>query len=234
MTFVHDDNVYSSQIVISGFTVPNEFDCMHILRPEEKLQLQAYSYKRRKESYYYGRISGKIAVSSFLNLNFQDFYIDKGIFTQPVVCCLKHSNCQVSISHTDRASAAIAFDEKHPMGIDIETIDSKNSIMVRDHLTSGESDLCSTDNAPLIFWTAKEALSKVLRTGLTIPLELFEINSFNLKDTVYLITFKNFSQYKVCSFFYRDNIVSIAYPSSSHISFNELNGTEFQDVNLNI
>jgi len=232
ITFRNENVTYRASLAVSFFNKTTEFEALNILREEEKEQLLAYDYQKRKESYYGGRVSGKIAVSDFTKLKFQEFQIDNGVFNQPVIQCLTKKNCQVSISHANHASASIAFDEKHPLGIDIESVDQKNSITIVEYLTVGEKAFCVNDNIPLIFWTAKEALSKVLKTGLTIPLHLLEIKSFRIVDSFYVITFVNFAQYKVISFFFQDTILSIAYPSTSQLNSSNLIFSDFHQIDL--
>lgn len=215
--FTNNNNLFFAALIVTFFDDKSEFELIDILHNHEKAQLQEYSYKKRRKSYYYGRISGKIAVSDYLNINYQDFYITKGVFSQPIVCCNNNVNCQVSISHTDSASASIAFDEKHPMGIDIEKVDNKNSEILKKYFTYNERQLCLNEIYPLIIWTAKEAVSKALKMGLTIPLNILEINSIMESNRIYSLSFKIFSQFKAISFLYKENIISIAYPATSQI-----------------
>ena len=230
--FTNEGNTFPSSLAVSAYKEQHEFDHKYILHDRERQQLDAYHYKRRKESYYYGRVSGKIAVSDFLKLDFQEFYIDTGVFTQPVVCCPMKTNCQVSISHADRVSTSIAYDEKHPIGIDIESMHSKNAATVMEYLTTEEKKFLFDEYSPLLFWTAKEALSKALKTGLTIPLNLLEINSIERGGDFHHVTFKNFSQYKAIVFTFGENILSIAYPSRSQLNFDSMNTRDFREINL--
>ena len=51
-----------------------------------------------------------------------------------------------------------------------------------------------------LLWTAKEALSKILKTGLMTSFKILEIDKIEHKDGYWLSYYKSFGQYKVISF----------------------------------
>jgi 4'-phosphopantetheinyl transferase len=94
-------------------------------------------------------------------------FIQAGIFQQPVVVSGKH-NLQVSITHCDDFGAALAFPETDPMGIDIERIGPAQRAALERQMTEAEKERMNFlpvayDMGITLLWTAKEALSKVLK-----------------------------------------------------------------------
>lgn len=93
------------------------------------------------------------------------------IFDFPVIIHPNIHNTNVSIAHTNHSAVAVAFPETHPVGIDIEDICDERSQTISTQLTDSEKSLrtnLSISEALFntILWTAKESLSKVLKTGL--------------------------------------------------------------------
>ncbi len=110
------------------------------------------------------------------------------------------------------------------MGIDIESESISDGAYeaVKKSLTHHENICISSlpikePLALLIAWTAKEALSKAIKCGLLVPIQIFEIKELFYSDGLYHSTFVNFSQYKTLSFRYRKMIISIAIPEKSEV-----------------
>lgn len=186
------------------------------LHSSELRYSETLKFPNRKLSYLSGRIAAKEALSALLpDVAQNSFPIDEGVFKFPVVKGL--ANTQVSISHSQRMAAALAFPEEHPLGIDIEKADVKNLDVFRSHISDQELSLIldSTLSEVLrynMLWTMKEALSKVIKTGLTINFKLLEINSLEKTGDQYLGSFSNFDQYKAISCSIGDYACSIVLP----------------------
>lgn len=70
----------------------------------------------------------------------------------------------------------------------------------------------------LLLWTAKEALSKILRCGLMVPFQLLEVENMEHQAYFTEVFFRNFYQYKAVSFKIQDNIIgSIACPRKTSL-----------------
>ncbi len=63
----------------------------------------------------------------------------------------------------------------------------------------------------------KEALSKVLKTGLTVLLSILEVKNIQICNDNLISTFTNFPQYCSISFNIYDYICSIVYPRNVEI-----------------
>lgn len=220
--FKYEENFFSLGFCLSHLSFDQLFKTYdQFLHKEEKAYFMRLQYSKRKHSYLLGRYCAKHAISKYNKCNdFTEIWIENGIFHHPVVMQVPNINTQVSISHTEGIGAALAFSETYPMGIDIETMSSKKADIIRPHLSSSEVSLnmFETIEAQFIFlWTAKEALSKVLKCGLTIPLELLEISSTEKVENIIVSNFKNFKQYKVISFCFGNLICSLVCPQGANL-----------------
>ncbi|MGH1325465.1 4'-phosphopantetheinyl transferase family protein [Bacillus pretiosus] len=191
------------------------------LHMNENSYFLTIKFKKRLESYLVGRYAAKKAVSAFIkDERLHEIQITPGIFNQPIV---KHSsamNVQVSISHCDSMGFAIAFSEETPIGIDIERINTDNKNILAAQMTVGEKRLAKFLSLPdetmyTLLWTAKESLSKVLKTGLTTPLEIYEINKIYISKGILYSYYQNFSQYCTASVISGQHIYSITYPKET-------------------
>lgn len=183
---------------------------------------------KSKNSFLLGRFCAKKAISQASNVkNLPEILIENGIFGQPIVKNSNISNIQTSIAHLDNLGAAISFNESHLMAIDVEKEYDLNENDLRNHFTDGELDLfdglkISLDLFYLILFSAKECLGKILKTGLTCPLELFEIDTVkknNKKNNEFVLTYRNFVQYRVLSCLNEGFVYSIIFPKNSKIIY---------------
>lgn len=202
-----------------------------LLHPEEKTYYETLKYDRRKKSYLLGRIAAKQAVSKLLGKDqaIDSFSIQFGVFNFPVVRYVQHQNIQVSITHCDNLGIALAYPEEHPLGVDVEKIDVDKVETMKALIVDTEYDLissCSLAEGSTLIWTIKEALSKILKTGLTLEFKILEIETLQKEGTLYISTFKYFSQYKAVSKKVGAYICSVVLPKKTscdlHIFWNAL------------
>lgn len=195
------------------------------LHPQERDYYDTLAFKKRKNSYLIGRYAAKQAVSALTGEknDLRAILIRHGIFNQPITTSMREQNLQVSIAHCDELGAALAFPEAHPMGIDIENVCAERCSAMESQMTKAEirmiKDLsCSYDRLLTLLWTVKEALSKILRTGLTTPFHIFEINKIESKSGHFLCFFENFAQYKAISFDVGLSVCSLVFPIKTEIT----------------
>lgn len=195
--------------------------CLH---PKELEYFLTLKFERRIKSYLAGRYSAKRAISFFVkDENLDRILIEQGIFHQPIVVHPNKKNIQVSITHCDDLGAAIAFSEELAMGIDIERISDDRKNVLEAQFTVREKALIkflpySYEVGLTFLWTAKEALSKILKTGLTAPFHIFEINKIEIKNSAIISFFENFPQYCTVSFIFGRYVCSITYPKRTELS----------------
>ena len=70
-------------------------------------------------------------------------------------------------------------------------------------------------NHPTMIWTAKEALSKILRCGMTCPFELLAVKELNADCGIFGGQFENFAQYKFQTWVMGETVLSIVLPRNS-------------------
>lgn len=164
-------------------------------------QRVARAVEKRRHEFMLGRYAAKSALAV---LNRRDslafFTIVPGAFDQPVV--LGEGTADVTLAHTAGAAVAVAHERGHPMGIDLEVIDPARIDVLRTQIAASE---LPAPNGPLageperlfVLWSAKEALSKALRCGLTCPFELLAAAEARSDETgVCTGTYANFGQYQ--------------------------------------
>jgi 4'-phosphopantetheinyl transferase len=224
MCLTRSDVILKATLCCCFFSSKKDYEeVVQCLHDEERDYYCTLQFEKRIRSYLMGRFVAKQAVAALTSDDLANICIRSGIFTQPIVLSSKE-NIQVSITHSNNIGGAIAFPESHPMGIDIERIDPDNTDTFERQITKTEKELisgCSLsyEIALCLLWTSKEAISKVLKTGLMTPFEVFEINRIELQDKFIISYYKNFAQYKVISFVLDKYLFSIAHPLRTEISF---------------
>ncbi len=203
------------------------------LHAEELAFFKNLQHEKRQHSYLLGRFAGKLALQDACRSETVDgVFIGSGVFNFPVVYGLKNK-LQISLAHSGSISAALVFPEAYPMGIDLEVIDEETAENIIPHLTMHERSLLQYGMDRSLFacmlWTAKEALGKVLRTGLTTPLPILEIQQIETERQGFTCFFTNFFQYKAHVLFCGDTVLAIVYARDSehHMDMNFINQFEW-------
>ena len=229
--FITEDGQY--QAVFSWLAGNESIDCLadnvdQFLHPNEQEYCQGLKNEHRKKSYLSGRYVAKSALSLLLeNIDPVLINVESGVFAHPVVQYPKVANAslqnlEVSISHIEELAVAIACSALHPTGIDVELISRVNASVMSSHIHPAElrsvmqagddkSTMCT------VLWTAKEALSKVLRCGMYSPFNMMEVNNFSGVNGCYVGEFVNFKQYKFQSWICNDFVLSIVFPKKTKI-----------------
>jgi phosphopantetheinyl transferase len=206
---------------------PDEVIVQKYFSSEEQKDISLIDIPKRKNDYIQGRIAAKKALQSLYKVNDpQIFNIKTGVFGQPIVLSPLKQNfvTEVSITHSHGVAAALAFTNEIPMGIDIEKIDPIKINNIKNRLSKQEYEIISA--APSIeegiftLWSAKEALSKALLTGLNASFFLYEINNLKIHDSYIEGSFLHFHQYKFISFIGNGLAFSIVIPKNLAIKFN--------------
>jgi phosphopantetheinyl transferase len=205
-----EDN-FKANISFSYFSQINYYqEAVKYLHPQERKYYETLKFEKRIKSYLLGRYVAKLAVGAFTGEEkLESILIQQGILNQPIVTCPSQQNIQVSITHSDDFGAAVAFSEAYPIGIDLERISLNKTDILENQITETEKELIgqlvktklySYEALLTLFWTAKEALSKVLKTGLLTPFTIYEIDKLEIKSGCIVSYFKNFAQYHNISF----------------------------------
>lgn len=191
--------------------------------PEELELFNHMKYDKKKRDYSMGRYCAKLAIMEYDKQQMSDkICIRNGYLHQPIVYYEGSLKLQVSITHCDNIGMATAFFEDCPLGIDIEKILEENVSNIARQFTSGEKDLQKNSAykekvITTIFWTAKEALSKVLKIGFTSSLSVFEIKEVQAYQNKTICTFAHFPQFQSVSYQLEDYMFSMVYPTNAEI-----------------
>jgi 4'-phosphopantetheinyl transferase len=195
-----------------------------LLGPTEAAYFSTLRFERRQKSYLLGRYAAKLALSQVLSEpNLKAIEVLKGVFDQPIVHCERHERWNVTLSHTESLAVALAYPAGHPMGIDVEQISQSRYETIMSELSSQETSWVKNSargkhGVATALWSAKEALSKAITTGLMTPFQIYELAEFHqLHSGVLEVLFRNFAQYKARVWLGSSYVLSIALPKRSMI-----------------
>jgi len=197
-----------------------------ILHPREIEIFESDAHGRWQCGYLRGRLCAKSTLRALHHgFDFRQVMIDRGVFGHPVVLSGTLANAQVSLSHSGRWAAAVAFHESHPLAIDIEVHAENKQDVILANMTAAEIDAIAATRlsaamGPTVLWTIKESLSKVLRTGLMSPFEIYAIDRITEEDGLIVSRFRNFAQYKCLSFAIGDLALSLTLPKRTRVDLN--------------
>ena len=194
------------------------------LSTEEQRYVGKLKSEKRKKEFILGRIAAKGAINMLSGnpVPFQHMTISSGVFNQPIVKSVYVHNINVSISHSTKRAYALAFPEEFPCGIDAETYSKKSEETVYKVLSEEEKNLLATANiTPLLVWTAKESLSKILKTGLSLDLSKMEIKEVKKNNECYIGKYTDWVQYDFFSLI-GEEVVTITLPRNVFRDLNQV------------
>ncbi len=196
------------------------------LSTTEGAQADAFRFEQRRESFLLGRLAAKIALSAFLGEpSLPRIEISPGVFGQPLVDHPTKSGGEISLSHSQGFAIALAFPREHPMALDVESIDDARVATVKSELQLAPAEQAWISSsgidpraAHILLWTAREALSKVLKCGLTCPFEIFRMDELRSAGIgTWESHYQNFHQYKCLSWVGARRVLSIALPRATEV-----------------
>ena len=203
---------------------PLETELAEILHQNELRYFRQLKSSRRRQQYFLGRQVGKEALSLYLNDSDRSgIEISSGVFHQPLVRYYSIDTPALTLSHSADFAVAIAHEAGHIMGVDVEQLDDSKNHIFQSSLTEREKSLAvipayEQNLVCNVMWTIKEALSKAIKCGMTIPFEILEIGELKLESDGSLVSyFKHFGQYKVCSWILPGFALSIALPKKTRL-----------------
>ncbi|HWE36344.1 MAG TPA: 4'-phosphopantetheinyl transferase superfamily protein [Isosphaeraceae bacterium] len=208
------------------------FDELHqriddFLNSKELDEYRALSADRRRRSWLLGRFAAKRAAAAYLGaVDLRAMAVARGLFGQPLLRVAEADAPGLSISHAGALAVAVAHPAGHPLAVDYEEIRPGQADAIASQLTPRENAWAGRDHPRLtVLWTAKEALSKALRCGLTAPFRLFETAELS-DDTPGRVAgrFENFTQYRFVSTVSADSVLTLVLPLRT-----ELAGAPFDD-----
>jgi 4'-phosphopantetheinyl transferase len=192
------------------------------LHPVEQLYFRSLPADRRKRSYLLGRYAAKQALRGLSpGLEPAKVEIASGVFQYPVVRPGMAEPAGVSISHSERVACAIGYSETHPLAIDVEDLVPDRSEVMKTQILPRELEAAGAawpglrEQHCTMLWTAKEALSKMLRCGMTCPYELLAVKELYAGGGIFGGQFENFGQYRFQVWVGGASAMSIVLPRNS-------------------
>jgi 4'-phosphopantetheinyl transferase len=229
LTLQRADGLHSAAIAVVQNSLDQLKEIRHSFLHEKELNFfDTLRFPKVQHSYLLGRYAAKMALKTLMNdVMVTEARIGSGVFQQPVLYLAGTGNVQVSISHTTEMAIAVVFPEEHPMGVDVENVQAEQAETIKGIITAGEKEKLSTidsdENKSLtIVWTIKEALSKVLKTGLMTPFHLYEIENVDQEEEAVICSFINFPQYKSVSWISNGQAWSVVLPKKSILDIKAL------------
>lgn len=200
--------------------------CDTFLHPRERENFLSLPTERRRQSYLLGRHAAKQALSARAGVEDPArLEIVAGIFQQPIVRPGLPEPTGISITHSGRLACAVAFPEQHPMAIDVEDEAPDRSATMASQILPVEFERARSawsTGAPhaAMIWTAKEALSKALRCGLTTPFSLLAVTNLVQHPDAAGGEFEHFRQYRFQTWQIGPTVMSLVIPRLSSMDIN--------------
>jgi 4'-phosphopantetheinyl transferase len=200
-------------------------DTSRFLSKSEEAYFTRLKAEPRRQSFLMGRYTAKWALEGLIQeSDARMIEIKSGVFGYPLVCYPSTETPNVSISHSDGIAVAISYPWDHVIGIDIETINLDRLQTIQSQLSPNELNWSRSQgegatgeiNACTLLWTAKEALSKAVKSGLMTPFTIYETREFQrVEPNVWQGQFTNFGQYKVIGWVGKQYAMSIVLPKKT-------------------
>lgn len=226
LTLVREDERLEAWIACVSKPDLDSLKAASFLSTNEMAQANAFRFDQRRESFLLGRLAAKIAVSAFLGEpSLPRIGISPGVFGQPLVYHPSKSGAEISLSHSQGFAVALAFPREHPMALDVESIEDARAATVKSELQFSPAEQAWINSsgveeraAHILLWTAREALSKVLKCGLNCPFEILSLAELRPQGVGrWTSHYRNFSQYTCLSWVGARRVLSITLPKATEM-----------------
>lgn len=150
------------------------------LNPAEWAVLGPRAVAKRRRDFCRGRLISKLLVANQLGGAVEDILVLPRSTGAPAAYNRERLalSIELSLSHTERFAAAALGPTGLALGIDVEQRIENASLIARDYFTDRELHLCQ-DGAEIwlatVIWTLKEAMLKILQTGLRDALQSVQV-----------------------------------------------------------
>ncbi len=226
LTFQREEGLYEGCLATVA-TLPE--NALSLLSVSERKRYDTYTVSKRKETFLMGRYAAKEALSGLdSQMVSSEVSIESGVFQQPFVVGTLSQELDVSLSHSNGVGVACAFPRAHPLGIDIEEICLDRDAALSRYITDKEKSLyenvCVASPQEWLYlnWTAKEALSKVLKCGLMTPFSVLALNHYEQLSSCHWVgTFEHFAQYQFQVWMAPPYMMALVLPKRSRLQLVE-------------
>ena len=173
----------------AGFSASLQHGCMSLLGNIEQQSIVRTRKEKDKTEKILGWLMCRMEASLRYGVHPAEIRIDFHEKGKPFFPDFPHF--KFNITHGGNI-IAVAFCNDREVGIDVEANDRKVNLLIAErHFTPAEAEFLQKTpeqqrpHAFLRLWTIKEAYLKMLGTGLSRPLDSFEIQYFNGKINIY-------------------------------------------------
>ncbi|HLZ87938.1 MAG TPA: 4'-phosphopantetheinyl transferase superfamily protein [Puia sp.] len=222
VTFKRDGQSFLSMLGV--IVKPFDRSLVSLLTREEIKIAEKYTGSRYSE-FVHSRYITKRAVQQLMgDVPMDKIQLLKGVFEQPILeIAGSGAGYDASVAHKDDIAASLIFPRYHPAGIDIDVTVPRNSNTLNRLITEHEQQVCRGDSEKkMVIYTAKEALSKIIRCGLTVPVHFLEVNDLQKEEIFYCGVFTNFCQYRFMSFAGDEYIITMVFPRNSNCTIEKM------------
>lgn len=197
------------------------------LGPAERAEYAALRFERRRQSWLLGRYAAKCAAAAALGpgVDLATLEIARGVFGQPVLRYAHVDAPRLGISHAGDWAVGVAHPAGHPVAVDLEDVDPARRAVLARQLS--EDELAWAASAPggeaepvllTLLWTAREALSKALGCGLTVPFPLMETVERTAPGVRrFRGLFRRFGQYQFLAWAADSRVLTLALPRLTEV-----------------
>jgi 4'-phosphopantetheinyl transferase len=191
------------------------------LHSSELQEIENYEYELKKHTFLLSRLASKVALihsTGPYSINPCDFLIQNRIDGAPFI---SKKDLNLTISHSKNIGIACVSSPKIQIGIDLEFKIHFDSINL-DHtvISSAEynqlvsQSLFSESLIKCILWSAKEALAKYLKIGLSVDFNILSISTAIEYKNFIEIRFKYFRSLKVITYYTQNIVLSFCLNST--------------------
>lgn len=215
-----------TKIVFAKISSTSEHMTDNLLRlvcDERRERINKFQFDIDRKLSLYSELLVRYQACKELNLLNNQIVFEKSKNGKPLLG--DHPEFHFNISHT-RNAIAIAF-SNNEIGVDVELIKPVDLAIANRFFTSSEQEyITSHDNPDYAFyevWTKKESYIKYLGTGLSTPLNSFNVLDDNLKAMMNTFLTGQYIVSSCCNLFINTKpIISVMTENELHLLFDKI------------
>lgn len=229
LSIIDPETAYRAAMSVCGYSATAGDEAL--LHERERRSLAGMRHERRRGDYLAGRRAAKAAVTRVCPVSDPAaIWIEPGALRQPVLGGPGTAGVAVSLAHSHYVGAAVAYDAAHPIGIDLELADPARAGTLHAALTPGERRLAANLphdalTAATALWTAKEALAKFLRTGLSIAMDVLEVAGWRPEGEWWRLDYRHVVSLKALVLPVDDLLLALCVPARTTVTVPGLPGS---------
>jgi phosphopantetheinyl transferase len=215
----------SDRIVRSGFCLAqtvlpeNPSILQQEISPQEWERASVFQHDRARNAFLLGRRCAKRALTLLeSNLDLKSISLLSGVAGNPILQGVLNPY-EASISHSLDFAVAVTSPAQHPVTIDLERIRPDRVEAIERMLTPAELEMVQATKDPAststLIWTAKEALSKWLRSGMSLHFKVLEVKSLQTEPDRISGQFSSVFHLRFESWRVADWWITLVFPNKS-------------------